>query len=135
MGNPKCTALKAELAAQPEPRIVSIERFFDGNEDPYSIGCNLLDHPGLETFRKLLIRLRRRSDVQAVYALIAELDPGADCWPFADTILVVGTISPEVLGVILSPLEPDEIEPCDEPQTPPLLRQEFPAPVLAVWWD
>src|SRR5437899_1056124 len=40
----KCQRLKDELATQPEPQIVSIERFFDGNDDLGSIGCNLPDH-------------------------------------------------------------------------------------------
>jgi hypothetical protein len=38
MDDTKCRALKAELAAQPEPHIVPIERFFDGDDDPASIG-------------------------------------------------------------------------------------------------
>ena len=46
MDDVKCNALKAELATQPEPQLVPIERFFDGNDDLGSIGCNLLAHPG-----------------------------------------------------------------------------------------
>lgn len=41
----KCNALKAELGAQPEPQIAVIDRFFDGNDDLGSIGCNLVQHP------------------------------------------------------------------------------------------
>lgn len=33
----KSNALKAELARQAEPQVVSIERFFDGNDDLGSI--------------------------------------------------------------------------------------------------
>jgi hypothetical protein len=36
---------KTELAAQPDPQIVAIHRFFDGNDDVGSIACNLLEHP------------------------------------------------------------------------------------------
>jgi hypothetical protein len=131
----KCAGLKVELAAQAGPQIIPIQRFFDGNDDPGSIGCNLLDRPGFEEFRNLLTGLLRRRDVQAVYALIAEPDPGPDFWPFADTVLVVGTIAPDILGVILSPLEPDEIEPYDELSVPPLIKQKHQSPVLSVWWD
>jgi hypothetical protein len=46
MDDAKCESLKAELASQPEPQIVPIDRFFDGNDDLGSIGCNLIDHPG-----------------------------------------------------------------------------------------
>ena len=81
MDQSKCNALKAELADQEEPQIIPIERFFDGNDDAGSIGCNLTEHPGMNVFRDVLTGLLRRSDVQAVYAQIAELDAGEDCWP------------------------------------------------------
>jgi len=40
-------ALKAEVAEQPEPQIVAAERFSNGNDDPGSLDCNLLEHPEL----------------------------------------------------------------------------------------
>src|SRR5271156_6867198 len=97
MDDSKCKALKADLETQPEPQVVSVERFFDGNDDLGSIGCNLTEHPGIDTFRDLLTGLLRRPDVQAVYARISELDPGDGYRPFTDTIFVVGTISPDEL--------------------------------------
>ena len=66
MDTAKCRAVKQELAAQPEPQLVSAARFFDGNDDLGSIGCNLSDHPGIETFRKLLVGVMDRPDVEAV---------------------------------------------------------------------
>ena len=69
-------ALKKQLAAQPQPWLVPIAQFFDGNDDLASIGCNLDDHPGVEAFRAVLTGLLGRPDVEAVYAQIAELDPG-----------------------------------------------------------
>ena len=131
----KCKALKAELAEQPAPQIVSVERFFDGNDDLGSIGCNLMDHPGVEAFRDLLTGLLRRPDVQAVYAQISELDPGDGCWPFTDTIFIVGAISPDELRDILSPLEPDEVGLGEQFHIPTLITQNHQAPVWTAWWD
>ncbi len=74
----KLRALKSELAKQPEPRITSIERFFDGNDDAECIGWNLPENPGLETFRKLLTGLLKRPDVQAVYIQVNDLSMGED---------------------------------------------------------
>src|SRR3954453_1549975 len=82
----KCNVLKADLMSVPDP-IVPIDRFFDGNDDPGSIGCNLIEHPGINQFREVLVGLTQRADVEAVYAQIAELDPGEDSWPFTDTVL------------------------------------------------
>lgn len=93
MDDIKCEALGTELVAQPESQIVAVGRFFDGNDDLSSIGCNLDEHPGVGAFRDIFSGLLRRQDVQVVYAQIAELDPGDGCWPFTDTVLVAGTIS------------------------------------------
>ena len=112
MDNTKCQALKAAPSLRSQSRASwSVERFFDGNDDSSSIGWNLPEHPGMDVFRDLLTGLLRRSDVQAVYAKVIELelDLGEDCWPATDIIFVVGTISPDELRSILSPLEPDEV--------------------------
>ena len=77
----------------------------------------------------------RRPDVQAVYAQISELDPGDGCWPFTDTIFIVGTISPDELRGILSSLEPDEVGSGEQFGIPALIKQKHQAPVLAAWWD
>jgi len=135
MDNAKCKALKAELAAQPEPQIVSVERFFDGNDDPGSIGCNLIEHPGVDAFRDVLTGLLHRPDVQAVYAQISELDPGEDCWPFADTVLVVGAIPADELRSAVSTLEPDEVAAAEDFGISPSIAERHGSPVLAAWWD
>ena len=135
MDNAKCTALKAELAEQPEPQVVSAERFFDGNDDPGSIGCNLMEHPGVDTFRDVLTGLLRRPDIQAVYAQISEFDPGEGCWPFTDTVLVVGSIPAEELRDVVSALKPDEIAPVEDFGVSPSIAERHGSPVLAVWWD
>ena len=57
MDGAKCAALKGELSKMPEPQVVPIERFFDGNDDLGSIGCNLNPHPGIA------LRQRARPDL------------------------------------------------------------------------
>ena len=136
MDTVKRNRLVAELSAQPEPQIVPLERFFDGNDDVGSIGCNLLDHPGVAVFRDTFARIARRPDVEAVYAQIAELDPGEGCWPFTDTVLVVGTVSPDVLARELVELEPDEVGPAAAAEVhEAIARRHAGAPVLVAWWD
>ena len=127
--------LKAELATPPGVPLVSIERYFDGNDDEASIGCNLPEHPGIDVFRSVLAGLTRRSDVDAVYALISEIDPGEGFWPFTDTVLVVGTIAAEELQAILGELEPDDIGPAEDFGIPEDILSKHSAPVLAAWWD
>ena len=136
MDTVKRNRLVAELSAQPEPQIVPIERFFDGNDDLGSIGCNLMEHPGVEAFRDAFARVARRPDVEAVYAQIAELDPGEGCWPFTDTVFVVGALAPEDLARELAELEPDEVGPAAASGVPEVItRRHVGLPVLVAWWD
>jgi len=135
MDETKCNALKAELASQPEPQIVAAERFFDGNDDLGSIGCNLIEHPGVEAFRDVFAGLLRRPDVQAVYAQISELDPGDGCWPFTDTILVAGSIPVEELHEAVNALQPSEVGDAERFADSPAVATKHGTPVLAVWWD
>jgi hypothetical protein len=131
----KRNELIEELGGQPLPHLVPIERFFDGNDDAGSIGCNLTDHPGIEIFKSTLIRLAHRGDVEAVYARIAELDPGEDSWPYTDTIFVVGAIDLGELRKILEPLQPDEVADGKHFGVPSLIAQHQPAAVFGAWWD
>jgi hypothetical protein len=131
----KRTRLIAEYAHKPAPQIMPVEKFFDGNNDPGSIGCNLVNHPGIDVFGHTLMGLVRRGDVDAVYAQISELDPGEGSWPFTDTIFVVGTIEVDDLRSLLAPLKPDEVGPGENFKVPEIITQKHRDPVLAAWWD
>lgn len=127
--------LKAKLSAQQEPWLVSVEVFFDGNDDEASIGCNLNPHPGIDVFRAILLGILRRPDVVAAYALISELDPGVESWPFADWVFVAGAIARDDLADALAPLQPDSVGPPEYPGVPEAIARQHDAPVLAAWWD
>jgi hypothetical protein len=95
--------LLAEIASQgdyrstdgPEP-VVSLEMFFDGNDDMGSIACNLTEHPGLDRFSAILRDIRDRPDVFAVWVGISEVMDDTQ-WPFSDHVYVVTTATaPEV---------------------------------------
>jgi hypothetical protein len=136
MDQAKCAALKQELSGMPEPQVIPIGRFFDGNDDPASIGCNLAKHPGVQAFRDVLAGLLRNPGVEAVYAQMFEVDPGEDYWPFADTVLVVGSIPDTELRTAVKPLRPDEVRVLERDDVPEVVAQRHgPARVLAVWWE
>ena len=135
MDKTKRNRLVQRLSDQAEPQLVSISEFLDGNDDVGSIGCNLLDHPGMDAFRTAFSRVAQRDDVHAIYAQIAELDPGEDSWPFTDTIYVVGSLPQEDLEAELSGLEPDEVGAAEDFGVPDSLVQKYKTPILAAWWD
>jgi len=131
----KSDALKRELESQPEPQMVPIDRFFDGNDDEGSIGCNLVPHPGIGLFRETLLGLLQRPDVAAVYALITELDPSDDAWPFSDTVVVTGTLTSEALKAAIAALQPDEVGPADPDALGTSLSHADRSSALVAWWD
>jgi len=130
----KCQSLKDEFVGQPEPQCVPIERFFDGNDEEASIGCNLSHHPGMDVFRNTLVGLLKHPQVTGVWARISELDPGEDMWPFADAIVVAGTISESELSEIVENLFPDEVWRPMSREIPESLRNQS-SPIQFVWWD
>jgi hypothetical protein len=134
MDDTKRNELIEELRRQPRPHVISIERFFDGNDDRSSIGRNLSDQPGMEIFESILTALPRRGDVEAVYAQIAQLDRGWRCWPFTDTIFVVGKIDAAELRNLLRPLQPDEVVNGKHFGIPAFITERHDEPVLGAWW-
>ncbi|GAB3786695.1 hypothetical protein [Dyella agri] len=135
MDSSKCSLLKSKLASCPEPQFVSIDEFFDGNDDEGSIGCNLWpNHPGIAAFRETLATLAARHDVDQVVIEINEADPGADDWPFSDVVYVAGAVPELTLQSLLSPLAPDEVAEMPAHDAPPYL-QRISSPIFRVWWD
>jgi hypothetical protein len=106
----KIQALKAKCNAIDGKPIIDIDDFFDGNEDAGSIGCNLDMHPGIGVFRDILCGLKKENGVKEVLALVTEIDPGEDSWPFADTVYIFGDIDIGVVKARLAPLEPTEVD-------------------------
>ncbi|MBX3409796.1 MAG: hypothetical protein KF859_07910 [Phycisphaeraceae bacterium] len=114
---------------------VTIEEFFDGNDDLASIGCNLDEHPGLAAFRDVCEKVRARPDVQDVRICIYEtMEDAEDTWPYAEEILVITSADPDDVATWFESLDPSDII---ENETP---RPLTPAPgagmkAWLVWWD
>lgn len=109
---------------RPRP-LVSIELFFEGNNDPASIGYNLPSPPEPRDFYELLKQFRAREDVHDVLIEVKDLqDP--DGWPASDSIWFITTAKPEqVRSWFPANFAPDEVsegfgqsdtEPCEIPK-------------------
>jgi hypothetical protein len=117
--------------------VVSLEDFFEGNQDLGSIGCNLIKHRGTQKFFDTLRSIRELPDVQDVLVEIHEVDESDDfSWPFSERVYVYTTAGKEEVSNWLKPLGPDEIEegfvqgkPYAAPEAGEGMR------VLAAWWD
>jgi hypothetical protein len=95
-----------ELGGPDAYPVVSLDLFFEGNDDPASIGPNLDPHPGLETFDRVLRAIRERPDVSDVVAQIDEVVEGE--WPYVPAVYVVTTAAPEEVHSWAAEIQPDE---------------------------
>jgi hypothetical protein len=92
----------------PSP-LVPLELFFDGNDDPGSIGCNLPGEVMPSEFQSTLSSIRARADVADVLVQVTMHDD-PDGWPFSDTIWVITTASPSVVRSWMPErLQPDDV--------------------------
>src|SRR6478609_5932641 len=73
--------------AQTAP-LVSLEEFFKGNEDEGSIGCNLMDHPGIDTFYSVLLEIKNKPSVQDVFVEVMEVED-EEYWPFSERVYIL----------------------------------------------
>jgi hypothetical protein len=116
--------------------IVSLEDFFEGNIDEGSIGCNLMEHPGIEKFYDVLLSIRNKDNVQDVLVEIMEIEDDEDYWAFSERIYVLTSIDESLLGSWVKDLEPTELDEgyaFGEPPNAPILLSGY--KVYSVWWD
>ncbi len=120
----------------PRP-LVSLEEFFEGNEDYGSIGYNFYpDQPSPAEFYEIFKTIRRKPEVYDVRVEIMDLeDPQG--WPSTDTVWIITSVKPDTLSMWLgSRFQADEIlkgfqsEYAIEPYDIPKDNQ-----ALGVWWD
>jgi len=117
--------------------LVSLEDFFQGNNDEGSIGCNLLEHPGLDLFYKLLKGIRNRNDVQDVVVAIIEVEEDfPDMWPFSDHVYIITSASQPEVEEWLRDLQPNEVNEGWVHEKPPYAPEILPGyHIYHAWWD
>ena len=114
--------------------VVPLERFFEGNDDLGSIGCNLLRHPGVDQFRATFSSLLRRDDVTDIQVELSEIVLEDDTmWPFSERVYVTGAIDLATLRELLAALEPDDVSVYDDPPSELVMKE--PDVAYSVWWD
>lgn len=117
--------------------LLSLEEFFTGNDDEASIGCNLLRHPGLETFYRVLNDVRSKPNVQDVLVEITDLDEkDNEMWPFSDTVYIVADVTQKEVESWLKKLQPDEVPEGDiDNRISGFIALKPRMKVFVAWWD
>jgi len=115
---------------------VSLELFFEGNNDLGSIGCNLgEEQPEISKFYKTLKEIRERDEVQDVLVRVFDLQDLEE-WPFTDAVYIISKASINEVKDWVSCLLPDEVIPdwmYGKPKVAPNpVKEMIP---YSVWWD
>jgi hypothetical protein len=137
LGNKRTLLLKKiKKAGFPAKNIyVSIEDFFDGNEDVGSIGANIYpDPPSLQKFYSTLTEIKNTSKTQNLLIRIADIEDSE--WFYSDTIYISGDYSLAEIKKMFKPLKPDEVYEgmmYDQPSNIPQISSGSKA--YSVWWD
>jgi hypothetical protein len=122
--------------SRPRP-LVTLEEFFEGNNDPASIGYNLPDPPSPRDFYQLLLGLRKRPEVNNVLVEVKDLeDP--DGWPSCDTIWIITTASAkDVRPWFPERFAPDDVLDGFEASSTPIEKYEVPkgSRAIGAWYD
>lgn len=90
--------------------LVTLEEFFDGNDDYGSIGCNLTPMRAPGFFFEILKRIRSLPNVQDVLVEIVQVEQDHSAWPFSDRVYVFTNAARDELAQWAAPLKPDAIE-------------------------
>jgi hypothetical protein len=125
--------------------LLTLAEFFDGNDEPGSILCNVVlsdagededDAPTPQQVREVLTALAERPEVADLRVVVTEADD-PEWWPFADRVLVVTSADPEtVRGWFPADYAPDEVVP-QVGDRHPVEQHDVPAghAALLCWWD
>jgi hypothetical protein len=123
--------------------VVSLEDFFEGNVDRYSIATKLDDakHPGIPTIYKILKSIRGMAGVQDVFIEVQDTpypdEPkDAEEWPTSNVLFIVTSAPLEAVQEWVRPLEPNLVHEGWNVEkgvkTPSLETGMRP---VRVWWD
>jgi hypothetical protein len=117
--------------------LLSLEEFFSGNDDEASIGCNLLRHPGIDTFYRVLKDIRSKPNVQDVLVEITDLnEKDEEMWPFCDTVYILADATQKEIELWLKKLRPDEAPEGDiDNRLSENITLKPSMKVFVAWWD
>lgn len=124
-----------------QPIWMTIDEFFDGNNDEASIAPNLEKKPKVSEYYQIFKELRKNPKVVDVFVKINEVMIYEDGklndneWFYSDVIYIVGDITKEEVKEAIKTLLPDEVEYDTEGQIKNLDKRFKDKNVVYVWWD
>jgi hypothetical protein len=115
---------------------VSVEDFFEGNEDEGSIGANIFPNPpSLQEFYDILKEIKKAEKTENLLIRIADIDDTE--WFYTDMVYISGNYTLAEIKKLFKRLKPDEVYEGmmydDKPSNIPQINPGNKA--YSVWWD
>lgn len=129
------------FAEKKEPVLLTLDEFFDGNNDEASIAPNFTEKPLIVEYYKSLKALADDPRNKAAFAEIKDVNiyPDGhlrdDEWFYTDGIYFIGDLTPEEVVAATAHLMPDEVDYCTDPRLKNLHEQYKGSKIVYVWWD
>ena len=112
---------------------VTLETFFEGNNDDTSIGVNLYPHqPKPQEFYAVFKKIKSSNKTENIFVRISDADD-VD-WFYTDAVYIVGDWTVDEIKEITRELQPDEINE-GWMYGKPVNVSETNSKVLSLWWD
>lgn len=124
-----------------QPVLLTVDEFFDGNNDEASIAPNLNNKPPMSEYYKLIKGLADNSKTINAFAELKDVmiyDNGQlndSEWFYTDIIYFVGDLTKEEIKEATKILQPDEVEYDTENRIKGLSEKYKDKNVVYVWWD
>ena len=124
-----------------QPTLLTIDEFFDGNNDEGSIAPNLTEKPKVFEYYEVLKKLSENPKVTATLVKLNEVmiyDNGKlndNEWFFSDMIYVIGDLTKEEIKETTKSLQPDEVEYDSEMEMKNINEKYKGKKIVYMWWD
>ncbi len=124
-----------------QPILLTVDEFFDGNNDEASIAPNLEKKPTMAEYYKILKTISQDPKTTDAFVEIKEVmiyengQLNDNEWFYADIIYFVGDLTKEEIKEATQYLMPDEVEYDKENRIKGLNEKYKDKKVVYVWWD
>ena len=124
-----------------EPVLLSIDEFFDGNNDVASIAPNLEKKPRINEYYTILQALSKHPKTVTSFVEIKDVMIYTDGklnnneWFYTDIVYFVGDLTKEEIKEATKQLLPDEVEYDTENRINGLSNKYRDKKIVYVWWD
>ena len=123
------------------PVFLTLDDFFDGNNDEASIAPNFFTKLSIAEFYKTLKDIEEDKKVAGAYIELKDVNVyngnqfQDDEWFYTDIVYFIGDITKEEIASKVEKLQPDEVQYVDDERIMALNSDYAGKKIVSVWWD